>query len=461
MGVWGYIVGTIEVNMPLSRSAGMLLLPVGCFCSASGLLLMKAAGDSRPDLPPWRNPKWIAGFVLLGILATVVEVAVLGVLPLSVVAPFAGLTIAFSLLLAASGLLTSPAERLERADLACIALVLLGVTLVSTFGPHEESAPSLPALLAAYTRPRFALFAAAALITAALVLSKSVCGVSDKSSVLPLISAFAAAATGCISQLMLKVVSTTASAFPATAVPLALALLGLCVSAPLHLTLLNRTLVGAAVALAVPAYQFLLIVCTTSAGGILLDEFESLSSGDLWAYACGVVTATVGLVGLSYFSSVGAEPGGDEEGSSDESDKAALELERGAEGGSGHSGSTSSDAAESATSLPPRPMLSQLRGDRTQGSILRGRLSRKSLTSGRHSLVVGSFGAGLGSVAAISDLRLSLSPKLSQSRPNTWSTGLSIDAVSDERFLEPYEKVPDGRTCGFSMTTRDVVSSFC
>ena len=87
------------------------------------------------------------------------------------------------------------------------------------------------------------------MITAALVLSKSVCGVSDKSSVLPLISAFAAAATGCISQLMLKVVSTTASAFPATAVPLALALLGLCVSAPLHLTLLNRTLVGAAVAL--------------------------------------------------------------------------------------------------------------------------------------------------------------------------------------------------------------------
>ena len=33
--------------------------------------------------------------------------------------------------------------------------------------------------------------------------------------------------------------------------------------------------------------------------------------------------------------------------------------------------------------------------------------------------------------------------------------------VVKERFLEPYEEVPDGRTCGFSMTTRDVVSSFC
>ncbi|EOD05425.1 hypothetical protein EMIHUDRAFT_199161 [Emiliania huxleyi CCMP1516] len=35
------------------------------------------------------------------------------------------------------------------------------------------------------------------------------------------------------------------------------------------------------------------------------------------------------------------------------------------------------------------------------------------------------------------------------------------EAVVKERFLEPYEEVPDGRTCGFSMTTRDVVSAFC
>ena len=33
--------------------------------------------------------------------------------------------------------------------------------------------------------------------------------------------------------------------------------------------------------------------------------------------------------------------------------------------------------------------------------------------------------------------------------------------VVKERFLEPYEEVPDGRTCGFSTTTRDVVSGFC
>ena len=145
--------------MPLDRTSGMLLIPIGCLCSAAGLLLMKSAGDERPDLPPWKNLKWLFGFFLLGVMATVVEVVVLGVLPLSVVAPFAGLTIVFSLLLASSGLLTATKETLTRADLAAIALVLLGVTLVSAFGPHDSGTPTLAELLMAYTRARFLLFA--------------------------------------------------------------------------------------------------------------------------------------------------------------------------------------------------------------------------------------------------------------------------------------------------------------
>ena len=179
----------------LDRASGMLLIPVGCLCSATGLLLMKGAADDRPDLPPWRNPRWLFGFALLGVLATAVEVLVLGVLPLSVVAPFAGLTIVFSLLIASSGLLAVPAERLSRADAACIALVLLGVTLVSAFGPHDSGAVTLPVLLAAYTRARFAGFVAVGVGGAALVLCP--CGAAlAASALLPVISAFAAASCG-------------------------------------------------------------------------------------------------------------------------------------------------------------------------------------------------------------------------------------------------------------------------
>jgi hypothetical protein len=297
--------------MVLSRTAAMLLIPVGCSCSAAGLLLMKSATDERADLPAWRSPKWLFGFLLLGVFATVVEVAVLGVLPLSVVAPFAGLTIVFSLLLASSGLLTSPPESLSRPEVGCIGLVLLGVTAVSAFGPHDAGAPSLETLLAAYSSARFATFAVVGAGAASLVLCP--CGskllrspAGGASALLPLLSAFAAAACACLSQLFLKLISTAALSLPASAAPTALALLGLTCTAPLHLTLLNATLAGSAVSIAVPCYQFLLIVCTTAAGGVLFREFASQSAAELIGYALGVVTATSGLIALSYLS--GARP---------------------------------------------------------------------------------------------------------------------------------------------------------
>ena len=380
----------------LDRASGMLLIPVGCLCSALGLLLMKGAADDRPDLPPWRNPRWLFGFALLGVLATVVEVLVLGVLPLSVVAPFAGLTIVFSLLIASSGALAVPAERLSRADTACIALVLLGVTLVSAFGPHDSGALTLPALLAAYTRARFAGFVAVGVTGAAIVLCP--CAALAASALLPVISAFAAASCACLSQLMLKLVSTSVATLPASLGPLSLALVGLICSAPLHLTLLNRTLAGSAVTIAVPCYQFLLIVCTTAAGGLLFDEFDSQSRGSLLAYGCGVVTATAGLLGLSYFSSAASAIDIDE-GSSDEGDlKPVLEMEGAMEGGE-PSPTPSSDG----DTVPPSLLSYRSRSTSSCNNLRRA--SRLSVSARRQSLVVGSFGAGIGSLAALSDLQ--------------------------------------------------------
>ena len=72
-----------------SVAIGLAIMPLGCLSCAAGLLLMKSATDMHPTLPPWRSPRWLLGFLLLGVLATVVDVIVLGMLPLSVVAPFA------------------------------------------------------------------------------------------------------------------------------------------------------------------------------------------------------------------------------------------------------------------------------------------------------------------------------------------------------------------------------------
>ena len=126
--------------MPLSTASALLLVPLGCCCSAAGLLLMKSSTEYHPSLPPWRSWRWLCGFFCLGILATTVEVIALGTLPLSVVAPFAGLTIVFSLLLAATGSVTRP-ERLRRADAVSVALVLAGVT-GATAGSRPRPSPA-------------------------------------------------------------------------------------------------------------------------------------------------------------------------------------------------------------------------------------------------------------------------------------------------------------------------------
>ncbi len=240
---------------------GLALMPVSCLCSSSGLLLMKSATEMRPDLPIYRNPRWLVGFFLLAVCATTVDVIVLGLLPLSVIAPFAGLTIVFSILLAASGWVTAEKEQVSRADAGAVVLVLAGVSLVSSFGPRDGTTPTLDALVRGYSSLRFALFAAVAYSAAALAVALSKRGASpttdDDTPGGPkggadaggapasggvgavALSAYAAAHCGAMSQLMLKLVSCSLSAMPAALRYLLFGLGGLAVSAPLHLKLLR------------------------------------------------------------------------------------------------------------------------------------------------------------------------------------------------------------------------------
>ena len=75
----------------MNAGFALSLIPAGCLASALGLLLMKSSAEFHAHLPAWRSWRWLLGFLFLGVVATAVDVTVLGVLPLSVVAPFAGL----------------------------------------------------------------------------------------------------------------------------------------------------------------------------------------------------------------------------------------------------------------------------------------------------------------------------------------------------------------------------------
>ncbi len=255
---------------------------------------MKQACDLHPDVAPWLIPRWLLGFFMLGICATSIDVIVLGTLPLSVTAPFAGLTIVFSLLLASSGLFP-PAEKLTRQDGFFIGLVLLGVTLVSAYGPHNSGTPSLDEFGEALTSPAFAGFVLVAYSAAFTRWFR----VKSQSWAAPTLGAFAAASCGSLSQLMLKLFSTSLQSLPSSLPYAACALVGLVCAAPIHLRLLNLTLAGSSVSLAVPAYQFLMIACSTANGGLLFHEFAALPASDLRVYGLGVATAAAGLGALS------------------------------------------------------------------------------------------------------------------------------------------------------------------
>jgi hypothetical protein len=71
---------------------GLPLIVVGCLSSAAGLALMKRSGEVEAGLPIYQQWRWLLGFGCLAVIQTLCDALSLSFLPLSVVAPFAGLT---------------------------------------------------------------------------------------------------------------------------------------------------------------------------------------------------------------------------------------------------------------------------------------------------------------------------------------------------------------------------------
>ena len=302
----------------MSVGIGLALVICGCASSAIGLALMKKSSETESHLPLWRRVRWIGGFVFLVVNATVLDLIAYGMVPLALIAPFAGLTMVFSLALAASGLIHSR-ERLTVKHALGAMLVISGVTLASTFGPHvSTNVDSMAAILGYFESTGFIAFSSLTLVTVGIYLavlhvkSLSRWKPSPTSKLTTVYSAYTASVCGALSQLFMKVVSLAihdATSVGAGAVlkepAVFVALAGLVTCAPLQLYLLNSTLASSPVSYAVPVYQALLVMLTTAAGGIFFLEFEKTSvTGDL-AYGFGGAAAIVGLMVLGKASSDG------------------------------------------------------------------------------------------------------------------------------------------------------------
>ena len=267
---------------------GVALVIYGCWNSALGMAFIKQSSDTEQHRRCICRPRfWIGTLILLGNSA-VVDMMTFSLLPISMIAPFAGLTIVFSLTIASTGCL-GPKETITLTDAGHIGLVLVGVTVVSLFGPHSGvEEVRYEETLREFKAAGFILYAAINLgIVTMWVAFTCVPAMrrhlpsDDRAQgrlVVTIFSAYAASTCGALSKLFMKVVAAAARQFfsddspsnrpgPFGEARVWAALVLLCACAILQLYLLNATLASSTVGIAVPMYQATSIVLTILAGG--------------------------------------------------------------------------------------------------------------------------------------------------------------------------------------------------
>mmetsp|Transcript_55312 Transcript_55312/g.89448 ORF Transcript_55312/g.89448 Transcript_55312/m.89448 type:complete len:327 (+) Transcript_55312:59-1039(+) len=293
----------------------LVFLTLGAFSSAVGLLLMKKSADTESDFPFYHRRLWFQGFLFLFVNATVIDLMIFSVTPLAVIAPFSGLTIVFSTLLAHFGYVTAK-EDISASQWKAISAVCIGVFTISVSGPRasgEVSNGNIQELVFSRSFEALAVVSILGIVVslAALLLygGRDRDGKDGKDALSEnyyvILLAYGSASCGAMSQLCLKVVSMELN--PAKQADganwdwntFACGLAGLAVFAPLQLYMLNSTLVISPTSYAVPLYQTLLVLLSILAGGTFFKEFAAVSTDSFVVFIAGVVLALAGLERLT------------------------------------------------------------------------------------------------------------------------------------------------------------------
>lgn len=283
---------------------GLLLVFVGCFSSAIGLLLMKHSTSAEAALPFFRRKFWFLGFTFLIVNALVIDVVALALAPLSLVAPFSGVTIVIASWLASSGLVFVK-ETLDWWDTTSTCIALVGVTVTSIFGSHASPVYSAADLYAYFSKPAFQAYLALSLSALAvlwLLYAANVGQLRTKAAWFSIVLfSYTSAAFGSASLLLLKVVGsgirvalqTGTAAFGSRLYVVSLAVLVLCALA--QLAFLHFTLANSPVSYGVPTYQTLLTVLTIVSGGVFFSEFDRMPPAHFVCFVAGVAISLLGV----------------------------------------------------------------------------------------------------------------------------------------------------------------------
>merc|ERR1719265_2959828 len=98
------------------------------------------------------------GFVCLVVNGTIIDLIAYGMTPLALIAPFAGLTIIFSSVIAVVGWV-SKKETIDSAQWTAILIVVSGIAIVSSAGPHDSQRVTRDNVMMHLSENSFIIFA--------------------------------------------------------------------------------------------------------------------------------------------------------------------------------------------------------------------------------------------------------------------------------------------------------------
>ena len=302
---------------PMGMALGMTLVVVGALSKTLGFQFWHYSHERESDRPIYCRKYWWVGLFFDMVVLLACDSFSYALLPLSFIAPFAGLSILFNAVLCHYGLI-GVYEPLTAHELTISCIIVIGILMVAlatTIGVSTRETP-LYEYLALVKTPKFILLASLVGAAAVAWISAHVVPALRRATGLDrwsahsgavLTSATLVAACAAMTQMWMKVfsefwhtVGRSGGGGILSGMGVA-AHLGLGLFAATQLVLLQLMLgPGRALSLAVPAYQAITLLFTELVGGLLLHEFAGLSDVASAVCALGVTITLCGLALLSH-----------------------------------------------------------------------------------------------------------------------------------------------------------------
>lgn len=147
--------GTAEQRQSALFMGGVLLASASSFLVCLGLGVQKVSlcQAGHEDVSPWKQPKWLLGFLLM-LAGNLVDFVAFGMAPQSLLAPLAALSLVFNLGVSHHLL----KESYGRNDVVAVSLIFVGTATAVIFSSHEEREYPLETLRALYHQPRMYVY---------------------------------------------------------------------------------------------------------------------------------------------------------------------------------------------------------------------------------------------------------------------------------------------------------------